>query len=171
MKVEKFWHDGGALSLSQRLHWNLQRKCSGDFARIASAVKRKQSAATRAARHMQPLFVPHRRTRGENSFFALTFTCHFRRWRTPHWGDVARECPGGFARVGRCPFDARKRLLSPQRYVEDHHHREACHRGHGHPRRTETALALRHQLGDHDHDHCASGESQQEGQQALYIHR
>ena len=31
--------------------------------------------------------------RGKSPVYALTFTCHFRLRRTPHWGAVARECP------------------------------------------------------------------------------
>ena len=56
-----------------RLHRNPQRNPSGDFARIASAAKRefKQSAATRAAKHMQPLFAPHRGTKGPGGSSAL----------------------------------------------------------------------------------------------------
>ena len=44
--------------------------------------------------------------RGEALSFALTFTCHFCLRQTPHWGDVARECP----RRLYAAFDARKRL-------------------------------------------------------------
>ena len=34
----------------------------------------------------------HEGVRGKRHF-TLTFTCHFRLRRTPHWGVVARECP------------------------------------------------------------------------------
>ncbi len=94
-------------------------------------------AATRAAPYAAafPTAGGTEGVRGATRFFALTFTCHFRRWRTPHWGDVARECPPAAlrrfrrakaatgkhdtrmprrsARVGQCPFDARKRPLVP----------------------------------------------------------
>ena len=87
---------------SLRLHRNPQRKRSGDFAEDCFRFIRKfkQSSATRAAKHMQPLFVPHRGKRGSGGkalAFALTFPCHYCLRQTPPWGDVARECPGGFA--------------------------------------------------------------------------
>ena len=57
--------------------------------------KIKKASATRAA--PQCSRVPHSSNKGggpgESSTYALTFTCHFRLRRTPHWGAVARECP------------------------------------------------------------------------------
>ena len=65
---------------------------------VSRALPDLHPAATRAAKHMQPRSATsqgYEGVRGKVLNLALTFTCHFRRWRTPHRGDVTGKCPGG----------------------------------------------------------------------------
>ena len=73
---------------------------------VSRALPDLHPAATRAAKHMQPHSLAsqgHEGVRGKVLNLALTFTCHFRRWRTPHWGDVTGKCPGGLHARGDDP--------------------------------------------------------------------
>ena len=98
--------------------------------RIPSALSgnSKESSATRAARQNSRSRNSKRARgglRGESPFCNLTFTCHFRLRRTPHWGGVARECPRRLcSRVDDPSPRERRPPSSRTNYCEegDHYH-------------------------------------------------
>ena len=127
----------GGFSTSQalRLHDNPQRNSSGDFAEGSFCLVQRFKAplCNQSRQAVQPLFVPHRGTRGSGGkalSFALTFTCHFCLRQTPHWGGVASECPGGLRAWGDAPSTRESGLATTNDalYIQRGHPRQVSSR-------------------------------------------
>ena len=85
----------------ERLPLNSQGSNAANLQRVASAASGNSGDPLQPE---PPLVAAARPThkdgaggRGNRLLRSLTFTCYFPLRRTPHWGGVARECPGGFA--------------------------------------------------------------------------